>query len=146
MWLSGLRQVFALLEGLSASRLCPRQPGHIEIRKSSPGIDTQHVCCAIPPHLSNLMKQRDNCLKAATTLIQEGTSIVVGEYSNYSIQYPPRLLYCTCSFQHEAINYVQKRYATHACRVRRITLIFHSFAIHCPSIARYAMHAYSMSS
>lgn len=28
--------------------------------------------------LSNVLKQREKCVKAATTLIEEGTSVVVG--------------------------------------------------------------------
>ena len=36
---------------------------------------------AVPPlgTLSNVLKQRENCVKAATTLINEGTSVVVGK-------------------------------------------------------------------
>lgn len=30
--------------------------------------------------LSNIMKQREKCVKAATALIEEGTSVVVGTF------------------------------------------------------------------
>jgi hypothetical protein len=39
----------------------------------------QHVLYYVPASWVTRMKQREKCLKAATALVEEGTSVVVGE-------------------------------------------------------------------
>jgi hypothetical protein len=38
------------------------------------------TCCATTSTLSNTLKQREKCVKAATALLEEGTSVVIGKF------------------------------------------------------------------